>query len=115
VNFWTQLVLAGSVGFAVAILGITIQRLLKEIRYSTQQWRARVTDLEREKDSLINQAAAAQGVGIDGAPSNPLRSEWTDPETGYVHFSDGEIKDSFGKTVIAAGSIELLSEQERDE
>ena len=90
----------------LAACGWVLRQLLTELRHSTQQWRARVSELEAEKDGLIRQTAAAQGVGIEGAPSKPMRTEWADPETGFIYFGDGEIRDPHGNTVVEAGAIE---------
>ena len=89
---------------AFVLIGFVVVRLLNEIRQSNQLWRSRVTDLERERDGLIGQVAAAQGVAIEGASSKTLRSEWSDPENGNVYFSDGEIRDAQGNVLMDAGS-----------
>lgn len=100
----------------MAIVGIIAQKLMRELRVSTQQWRARVTYLERERDDLISQVAAAQGVAAGGNSSGkPLRVEWNDPATGNTCFSDGEVRDPFGNQLIAPGVIRFDRQYPDDE
>lgn len=88
---------------ALVLMAFVAVRLLRVVRESTQQWRARVYDLERERDDLIGQAAAAQGVSAGGAPSTPQRSEWT--EDGFTFFSDGEVRDHLGNQIVPPGQL----------
>ncbi len=90
---------------AFTLCAFVIERLLRDLRESTQQWRSRVDLLERERDDLISQVAAARGVAAGGAPSTPYRTEWPDPETGNVYFSDGEVRDPHGNQLMPPGKL----------
>lgn len=88
-------------------------QLLGELKQAMQYWRARVHELETQREQLVERLGQAQGIGIERSASGngePLRSCWVDPEDGATYFSDGEVRDRAGRVLMRSGSNEVEPE-----
>lgn len=94
----------------LAVMLYVVHLLARENRMSIQQWRARVTELERERDNMIEQVAIARGVDSSSAPAGNFRAYSVDPDTGNIHFDDGEVRGPEGTVLIERGSNEATIE-----
>lgn len=106
------------VALVVAVAGnvVSLYWLLRELRVSHQQARARVNELELERTTLINQVADARGVAMND-PTDPLglskkkhRHFSVDPQTGNTIYEDGTVEAPDGTVLVNPGDDELSPE-----
>lgn len=106
-----------SIALIVSVSGnvLAAHWLLRELRVSHQQARARVHELESERTVLIKQVAEARGVETDD-PTDPLglsperqRDFTIDPATGNTLYADGTVEAPDG-TVILKPNEEVTEE-----
>ena len=90
--------------------------LLRELRVSHQQARARVHELEAERTTLITQVAEARGISMNdptdplGLSKKPHRRFAIDPQTGNTLYEDGTVEAPDGTVLVKPGDTELSPE-----
>jgi hypothetical protein len=103
-----------SIALLVSVIGNVLSGhwLLRELRVTHQQARARINELEGERTSLVNQVAEARGVTTDDTISSekPHRDFAVDHQTGNTLYADGTVVAPDGSILVEPGDGELTAD-----
>ena len=104
-----------SIALVVSVIGnvLAAHWLLRELRVTHQQARARIHELEGERSSLVNQVAEARGVTTDDTISSSEKSHRdfvVDHQTGNTLYADGTVVAPDGSILVEPGESELTAD-----